>query len=58
MLYCRPLVAKGEQVTAVTDGMPTWYALQDTSPPAPLSLHYPHRKYAPKMDFLIGMHLT
>lgn len=24
VLYCRPLASKGEKVTAVTDGMPTW----------------------------------
>ncbi len=26
MLYVRPLVNKGQKVTAVTDGMPTWVA--------------------------------
>ena len=26
MLYARPLVAVGEKVTAVEDGMPTWVA--------------------------------
>jgi len=26
VLYCRPIVGKGEKVTAVTDGMPTWVA--------------------------------
>ena len=24
VLYCRPLAKKGDKVTAVTDGMPTW----------------------------------
>lgn len=24
MLYARPLVEKGQKVTSVTDGMPTW----------------------------------
>lgn len=27
VLYCRSLVKKGEKVTAVTDGMPTWCVL-------------------------------
>jgi len=26
VLYVRPLVAEGQKVTAVTDGMPTWVA--------------------------------